>query len=107
MTDATKTDKPKKQLSAKERTKRISELTAKLQQLQASQDAADRKTRDGQLIAFGVGVEEAYKKSNAAGRQKLVEWVKRYLKDSTLKRASAGFERLEAKFPPEPSSLGQ
>ena len=71
---------------------RIKQLKAKLQKEQARLSASKRKERDGQLISFGVYIEEFFKSSNAEAR--LEESVKSHLKDRNLERALAGLKRL-------------
>ena len=48
----------------KKRIQRIEQLKAKLQKEQAKLSASKRKERDGQLISFGVYIEEFFKSSN-------------------------------------------
>ena len=71
---------------------RIKQLKAKLQKEQARLSAS--KERDGQLISFGVYIEEFFKSSNAEARKRLEESVKSHLKDRNLERALAGLKRL-------------
>ena len=71
---------------------RIKQLKAKLQKARLS--ASKRKERDGQLISFGVYIEEFFKSSNAEARKRLEESVKSHLKDRNLERALAGLKRL-------------
>lgn len=73
---------------------RIEQLKAKLQKEQAKLSASKRKERDGQLISFGVYIEEFFKSSNAEGRKRLEESIKSHLKDRNLERALAGLKRL-------------
>lgn len=86
----------KKQLTAEEkREQKIAQLKAKLQKEEALQNQSQRKKRNGQLIAFGVMVEEVFKSADEIGRQKLIDSAKKHLNDRNLMRAIAGFERLK------------
>ncbi|GAB7495588.1 hypothetical protein Bwad001_43190 [Bilophila wadsworthia] len=73
---------------------RIKQLKAKLQKEQARLSASKRKERDGQLISFGVYIEEFFKSSNEDARKRLEESIKTHLKDRNLERALAGLKRL-------------
>lgn len=85
----------KKQLSTKDRRlQRIAQLKARLQNEEARLADSERKKRTGQLVSWGVMVEEIFKSTDEAGRQKLVESAKKYLKDRNLQRALEGFSRL-------------
>ena len=77
------------------RLKRIEQLKAKLQKEEARFNAGKRKERNGQLVVFGVLVEEMYKSVDAAARQKWIDGAKKHLKDRNLKRALDGFARLD------------
>lgn len=79
------------------RLKKIEQLKARLQKEQAKQNSVERKRRDGQLIAWGVMIEEIFKCADEAGKEKLIESAKRHLKDRNLERALEGFKRLMAK----------
>ena len=61
---------------------------------QAKLSASKRKERDGQLISFGVYIEEFFKSSNEDARKRLGESIKTHLKDRNLERAQAGLKRL-------------
>ena len=76
------------------RLQRIAQLKAKLQKEEALLSKDKRKERDGQLIAFGVLVEEMFKTAEPENRQKWLDGAKKHLKDRNLTRALAGFERL-------------
>ena len=76
------------------RIQRIEQLKAKLQKEQAKLSASKRKERDGQLISFGVYIEEFFKSSNEDARKRLEESIKTHLKDRNLERALAGLKRL-------------
>lgn len=85
----------KPQLTTEERRKqRIAQLKAKLQKEEARLNKDARKERNGQLIAFGVLVEEMFKTAEPESKQKWIEVSRKYLKDRNLTRALAGFERL-------------
>lgn len=85
----------KKQFSTKDRRlQRIAQLKARLQKEEARLADSERKKRTGQLVSWGVMVEEIFKSTDEAGRQKLVESAKKYLKDRNLQRALEGFSRL-------------
>lgn len=79
------------------RLKKIEQLKARLQKEQAKQNSVERKRRDGQLIAWGVMIEEIFKCADESGKEKLIESAKRHLKDRNLERALEGFKRLMAK----------
>lgn len=76
------------------RLKRIAELKARLQKEEALLKTTARAERNGQLIAFGILVEEIFKVADETGLQKLVDSAKKHLRDRNLSRALAGFERL-------------
>ena len=78
----------------KKRIQRIEQLKAKLQKEQAKLSASKRKERDGQLISFGVYIEEFFKSSNEDARKRLGESIKTHLKDRNLERAQAALKRL-------------
>ena len=85
----------KQPLTTEERRKqRIAQLKAQLQKEEARLSKDKRKERDGQLIAFGVLVEEMFKAAEPENRQKWIDGAKKHLKDRNLTRALAGFERL-------------
>ena len=50
--------------------------------------------RDGQLIAFGVYVEEFFKSADMEGRKRLEESIKKHLAGRNLERALAGLARM-------------
>lgn len=77
------------------REKRIAQLKARLQKEQAKQTESQRKKRDGQLISWGVMVEEIFKNADEAGKQRLIDSAKKHLKDRNLQRALEGFARLD------------
>ena len=79
------------------RLKKIEQLKARLQKEQAKQNSVERKRRDGQLMAWGVMIEEIFKCADESGKEKLIESAKRHLKDRNLERALEGFKRLMAK----------
>jgi hypothetical protein len=85
----------KQQLTTEERRKqKIAQLKAQLQKEESRLNKDKRKERDGQLIAFGVLVEEMFKTAEPENRQKWLDGAKKHLKDRNLTRALAGFERL-------------
>lgn len=76
------------------RAKRIAQLRARLQKEEAKQTQDFRKKRDGQLVSWGVMVEEIFKSADEAGRQRLIDSAKKHLKERNLQRALEGFSRL-------------
>lgn len=85
----------KKKLTVEERRlQRIAQLKARLQKEEARLADNERKKRTGQLVSWGVMVEEIFKSADEAGRQRLVESAKKHLKDRNLQRALEGFSRL-------------
>lgn len=85
----------KKLITTEERRlQRIAQLKAKLQKEEARLADNARKKRTGQLISWGVMVEEIFKSADDAGRQRLIESAKKHLKERNLKRALEGFSRL-------------
>lgn len=87
----------KKSLTTDEkRRERIRQLEAKLQKAKALLSNKERKIRDGQLISWGVMVEEIFKSTDEAGRQRLIDLAQKHLKDRNLNRALEGFSRLAA-----------
>lgn len=77
------------------RLKRIAQLKAKLQKEEARQTQSERKKRDGQLVAFGVYVEEFFKTADEDGRKRLEESIKKHLSGRNLERAVEGLQRLK------------
>jgi len=55
---------------------------------------SQRKERTGQLVSWGIMVEEIFKSTDDAGRQRLIESAQKHLKNRNLERALAGFSRL-------------
>jgi hypothetical protein len=76
------------------RLQRIAQLKAKLQKEEARLSKDKRKERDGQLIAFGVYVEEFFKSADMEGRKRLEESIKKHLSGRNLERALAGLARM-------------
>lgn len=76
------------------RLKRIAQLKAMLQQEEAKQNQEERKRRTGQLVAFGVYVEELFKASDDEARKQLEESIKKHLSGRNLERALDGIKRL-------------
>jgi len=73
----------------------------KLKKAQADKDRLDkeldqknRTARNGQLIAWGIGVETLYKKDSAS-RQRLRKRFSTLLDEKNRVRAEAGFDRLD------------
>lgn len=85
----------KKYLTTEEkRLKRIAQLKARLQKEEARLADSERKKRTGQLVSWGVMVEEIFKNADESGRQWLMDSAKKYLKERNLQRALEGFSRL-------------
>lgn len=78
------------------RMKRIEKLKAKLQKEEALANAAKRKERNGQLIAWGVLIEEMYKAADEQAKQRWKDGAKKHLSGRNLERALAGFERIQS-----------
>lgn len=76
------------------RLQRINQLKAKLQKEEARLSKDKKKERDGQLIAFGVYVEEFFKNADMEGRKRLEESMKKHLSGRNLERALAGLVRM-------------
>ena len=76
------------------RLQRIAQLKAKLQKEEARLSNDKRKERDGQLIAFGVYVEELFKSADMDERNRLEESMKKHLSGRNLERALAGLSRI-------------
>jgi len=76
------------------RRKKIAELKARLQKEEARLSQDKRKERTGQLVAFGVLVEELFKAGDEAARQKWIDGAKKHLADRNLTRVISGFSRL-------------
>lgn len=77
------------------RIQRIAQLKAKLQKEEARLSNAKRKKRNGELIAFGVYVEEFFKVADEEARKKLEESIKKHVKERNLERALSGLSRLK------------
>lgn len=78
------------------RIQRIKQLKARLQKEEAKLNASRRKERTGQLVSWGVMVEEIFKATDMKGRQQFIAYAQKYLKDRNLERALAGFSRLDS-----------
>lgn len=89
-------DKNKLATPEERRLKRIAQIKAKLQKEEARLNHDRRKERNGQLIAFGVYIEEFYKSADVEGKKRLEESMRKHLKDRNLIRAMKGLKRLEA-----------
>lgn len=82
------------------RVKKIAELEARLQKEKALLNKSTRKKRDNYLFAFGVAIEELYKKATTdEERNQIKKQVCGGLIDRTLDRAVKGFEILNLEFP--------
>lgn len=81
------------------RLQRIAQLKAKLQKEEAQLSKDKRKERDGQLIAFGVYVEEFFKSADKDGRKRLEESIKKHLSGRNLERALVGLARIDGGVP--------
>lgn len=85
----------KKQLTTEERRlQRIAQLKAKLQKEEARLADSERKKRTGQLVSFGVYIEEFFKGEPDSARERLEESIKKYLTGRNLMRALEGLKRL-------------
>lgn len=85
----------KQRLTTEEkRIQKIAQLKAKLQKAEARFNQDKRKERNGQLVAFGVYVEEFFKTADDEAKKRLEESIKKHLKDRNLERALAGLQRL-------------
>lgn len=74
---------------------RINQLRAKLERAQNRLTSADRKARNGQLVVFGVYVEEVFKKASEEGRKRIEDSIKAHLTGRNLARALEGIARLK------------
>lgn len=81
---------------------RINQLRAKLERAQNRLTSADRKARNGQLIVFGVYLEEVYKKANKERRKRIDDSIKEHLTGRNLARALEGIARLKEESVPNP-----
>lgn len=85
-----------KRLTTEEkRRQRIAQLKAKLQKEEARQNEEERKQRNGQLIAFGVYIEEFFKSADQDGKKRLENSIKEHLTGRNLERALNGLQRLQ------------
>lgn len=76
------------------RLRRIQQLEAQLAQEKSRLNTADRKIRNGQLVVFGVYVEEVYKAADEAGRKRIEDSIRKHLTGRNLDRALEGIARL-------------
>ncbi len=84
----------KKQITTREkRLNKISQLEAKLQKQRALLSEEKRKERNGQLIAFGIWVEE-YLKRYPARKASVERSMNELLSGRNLDRGLAGLERI-------------
>lgn len=74
---------------------KIAKLEAELKNAKASQNAKQRKERNQQLIAFGIGLELKYKSLPDAEKAKIRAWFDS-MDERNKARAIAGFDRLDA-----------
>lgn len=74
---------------------KIAKLEAELKNAKASKTAKQRKERNQQLIAFGIGLEIKYKSLPDAEKAKIRAWFDS-MDERNKARAIAGFERLDA-----------
>lgn len=86
------------------RLKRIEQLKARLQKETSRQNTLERKRRTGQLVAFGVGVEQWYKTSDTANREAIKALFQKLLEGRNLDRALEGFDRLSFQSTVAPSA---
>lgn len=87
----------KKLTGEERRIKRIAQIKATLQKEESLLNQGRRKKRNGQLIAFGVLIEQAYKTATSGQR----EWLKKateLLDDRNKTRALEGFDRLSTEL---------
>jgi hypothetical protein len=81
---------------------RINGLKHQLEAAEKRFHEGSRKKRNGELIAFGVLVEELFKAGDSGARQKWKDGAQKHLTPETLReRALEGFKRLEEP-PPSP-----
>lgn len=85
----------KKQTTREKRLKKISQLEVKLQKQRALLSEEKRKERNGQLIAFGIWVEE-YVKKYPARKASVERSMNELLSGRNLDRALSGLERITA-----------
>lgn len=94
-------DETKKEVlttTQQKREKKIAELKARLQKEEARLATDLRKKRTGELVSWGVMIEEIFKSTDENGREKLIESAHKHLKNRNLDRALAGFERLKSEL---------
>lgn len=77
------------------RLQRIQQLKAKIQKEEARHNESQRKKRTGQLISFGIYLEEFFKAADEDGRTRLEESIKKHLSGRNLERAIEGLKRLK------------
>lgn len=82
------------QLTTREkRQARIAQLEARLQKEKARLNSDKRKERNGQLIAFGIYMEE-YLKANPSKISSMKQSMQNFLDGRNLDRALSGLERI-------------
>ncbi len=74
---------------------KIAKLEAELKNAKASKTAKQRKERNQQLIAFGIGLELKYKSLPDSEKAKIRAWFDS-MDERNKARAIAGFDRLDA-----------
>lgn len=75
--------------------KRIERLEKELKNAKAQKQGQARKERNEQLIAFGLFMEEKYKRLPMEERAKVKSLGKELLKGKNLEKCLAGFARLD------------
>lgn len=88
----------KKLTGEERRIKRIAQIKATLQKEEALLNLGRRKKRNGQLIAFGVLMEQIYKTATPEQRESLKKKVNELLDDRNKTRALEGFDRLSTEL---------
>lgn len=87
----------KKQTTTREkRLKKISQLEARLQKQRALLGEEKRKERNGQLIAFGIYLEE-FLKAHPDQQQTIKNSMHKFLNGRNLERALTGVKRISQK----------
>lgn len=94
--DDTQSKRIFEQTALEKRQQRIQALENKLQRERNRLSSQYRKTRNGQLISWGVMVEAAYRQGTPEQRTLLNELAVTYLSDERNRwRAQSGFERIK------------
>lgn len=84
---------PETRTSKEKRIDKISQLKAQIQKEQAKLKEESRKERNGQLIAFGIWVEN-FLKSNPDKIDEMRDSAKKLLADRNLERFLSGIKRI-------------